>query len=334
VPGPATIPEQSPYGFTAKATDVDSASLTFSLVGAPAGAAINPVTGQFSWTPTEAQGGTGVPFAFKVRITDGTSNTDADVVLTVTEVNQAPTLLVATSQSVALGQTLTFTAAGADADIPVQALSYGLSGTVPAGASIDPASGVFTWTPTAAQAGGSFAFNVTVSDGVVTTAVAMAVNVSGPLAAIQDVLDRVKLLRNTVHDRSDRRSLDDVVDDLEDAVQARYWDGAAHLDPRRGDKVFDEIEQAVREVAKLERECDGRIPDAVLQGFVDDLVKATRLLAQTAIADAIAAHGDPRDVAKANDDLADGNRDAARGRFDDAIRGYEGAWARALKAVR
>jgi hypothetical protein len=334
VPSAATIPEQSPYGFTAQASDVDSATLTFSLVGAPAGAAIHPVSGQFSWTPTEAQGGTGVPFAFKVRVTDGTSNTDADLVITVTETNQAPTLLVATSHTVSLGQTLTFTAAGADADIPVQALGYGLSGAVPAGASINPASGVFTWTPTAAQAGGTFAFNVTVSDGVATTAVAIAVDVSGPLGAIKDVLDRVKLLRDTVHDRGDRRRLDDVVDDLEDAVQPRYWEGAAHLDAKKGDKVFDEIEQAVRELVQLQRVCRSRIPDAVLQGFVDDLVKATRLLAQTAIADAVAAQGDPRDIAKANDDLADGNRDAARGRFDDAVRDYESAWARAQKAVR
>ena len=334
VPGAATILEQSPYGFLAQATDIDSASLTFSLVGAPTGASINPATGQFSWTPTEAQGGTGLLCAVKVRVTDGTSTTDADVVLTVAEVNQAPTLLVATSQSVALGQTLSFTAVGADADVPVEALGYGLSGAVPAGASINPASGVFTWTPTAAQAGGTFAFNVTVSDGVVTTSVAIEVDVSGPLGAIQGVLDRVKLLRNTVHDRSDRRSLDDVVDDLEDAVQPRYWDGAAHLDPRRGDKVFDEIEKAVRELVQLRRECQSRIPDAVLQGFVDDLVKATRLLAETAVADAIAAHGDPRDIAKANGDLADGNRDAARGRFDDTVRDYESAWARALKAVR
>jgi hypothetical protein len=63
-------------------------------------------------------------------------------------------------------------------------------------------------------------------------------------------------------------------------------------------------------------------------------VRATRLLAETAIGDAIAAHGDRKDIAKANADLAEGNRDAARGRPDDAIRSYESAWARALKAVR
>jgi len=334
VPSAATIPEQAAYGFVAQATDVDSATLTFSLVGAPAGATINPATGQFSWAPTEAQGGTGVPFAFKVRITDGTSNTDADIAITVTEVNQAPALVVGTSQTVSLGQTLTFTALGSDADIPVQTLTYGLSGAVPAGATINPATGVFTWTPTAAQSGGAYAFNVTVSDGVTSTSVAIAVNVSGPLQIERDVLERIRTLRNATHDRSDRKSLDDVIDDLSDAVQSRYWVDASHLDPRKGDKVFDENEEAVRELAKLERECHSRIPDAVLQGFIDDLVRATRLLAETAIGDAIAAHGDRRDIAKANEDLAEGNHDAAHGRADDAIRSYESAWERAQKAVR
>ncbi len=41
-------------GFTASATDPEGGVLTFSLVGAPAGASINPVTGAFAWTPTVA----------------------------------------------------------------------------------------------------------------------------------------------------------------------------------------------------------------------------------------------------------------------------------------
>jgi hypothetical protein len=57
-------PELTEYSFLAQATDVDGPSLTFSLVGAPAGAALDPVSGRFAWTPSEAQGGTGVPYAF------------------------------------------------------------------------------------------------------------------------------------------------------------------------------------------------------------------------------------------------------------------------------
>src|SRR6185436_17550929 len=78
-PATASIPETAPYTFTASATDSDvpPQALTFSLVGAPSGAGIDPSTGVFSWTPTEAQGGSSYPFT--VRVSDGVTNTDAAI---------------------------------------------------------------------------------------------------------------------------------------------------------------------------------------------------------------------------------------------------------------
>jgi hypothetical protein len=163
VPATATINELSAYTFTAAASDVDGDALTFSLVGAPAGASINSA-GQFTWTPTEAQGGTGLPFVFKVRVSDGTANADADVTINVDEVNQPPVLAHIGDRTVLLGDTLTFTSAAADADLPAQHLSYSLTGSVPAGASVDASTGVFTWTPSAAQAGQVYAFSVRATD--------------------------------------------------------------------------------------------------------------------------------------------------------------------------
>jgi DNA/RNA endonuclease G (NUC1) len=164
VPATATTNELSPYTFTATATDVDSGTLTFSLVGAPAGATIDPTSGQFNWTPTEAQGGTGAPFSFTVSVTDGEFSDQSVVSITVGEVNSAPTLAAIGPKFVLLGGTLTFTAVGADADLPAQGLSYSLTGSVPAGASIDQTSGIFNWTPTAAQAGQVYSFGVRVTD--------------------------------------------------------------------------------------------------------------------------------------------------------------------------
>jgi hypothetical protein len=72
---------------------------------------------------------------------------------------------------------LTFTATATDADIPVQTLTYSLSGTVPAGASITSA-GVFTWTPTEAQGPGDYTFGVVVSDGSLTASQTVTVHVN------------------------------------------------------------------------------------------------------------------------------------------------------------
>jgi hypothetical protein len=166
VPASADINELAAYTFSATASDVDvpAQALTFSLVGAPSGATIDPATGVFSWTPTEAQGGTGVSYHFKVRVSDGVAVAEANVTINVNEVNQAPTLSLVGNKTVLLGSTLTFTASGADADLPAQALTYSLTGAFPSGASINPATGVFTWTPTVAQAGQTYTFGVRVTD--------------------------------------------------------------------------------------------------------------------------------------------------------------------------
>ncbi|HVG33238.1 MAG TPA: putative Ig domain-containing protein, partial [Pyrinomonadaceae bacterium] len=164
VPTDVTIPEVSPYTFTATASDVDGPALTFSLLGAPAGASINPTTGQFNWTPTEAQGGTNVPFVFKVKVSDGTESAESEIKITVTEVNQNPVLAAIGDKTVLLGSTLTFTATATDDDLPAQTLGYSLTGAVPAGASINPTTGQFNWTPSVGQVGAIYTFKVRVTD--------------------------------------------------------------------------------------------------------------------------------------------------------------------------
>src|SRR5262249_32680369 len=127
--GNKTVDEQTTLSFTAHATDSDLPvnTLTFSLVGAPAGAGIDPGTGVFSWTPTEAQGpGT---FTFKVRVTDdGSPNLFAEEQITVTvrEVNQAPVLAPVGNKSVAEGDALTFAASATDPDLPANGLTFSL----------------------------------------------------------------------------------------------------------------------------------------------------------------------------------------------------------------
>jgi hypothetical protein len=332
VPASATIDELVAYAFAAHATDVDGPSLTFSLVGAPAGASIDPVTGQFTWTPTEAQGGSGVPFHFKVRVSDGLIPVDADVTLSVSEVNQSPVLAPIGSKAVSLGGTLTFTAIGSDVDIPVQTLSYSLSGAVPAGATINPATGVFTWTPTALQSGLNYAFNVVVSDGVSSTPSAVTVSVIGPLNMEQNVLAQLVALRQTTTNSEDRKELDKAIESLTDAVNLSFWLNASHLDAKRGKKSLDDTAEVVRELSELQKNKKSTIPAAVLQGFINQLLTATRLVTLTAIGDATAAGGDPKDIAKANGDLAEGDSDAAGGKPDGAVGDYRSAWQRVSKA--
>ncbi|MBI4321465.1 MAG: PKD domain-containing protein [Chloroflexi bacterium] len=155
--GPQIVNEETLLSFTARATDPDVPAnrLTFSLdPGAPAGAAINPDTGVFNWTPTEVQGpGT---YGATIRVSDDGTPSMFDARsfnITVNEVNRPPVLAPIPSLVVDEQTPLTFVATASDPDVPANRLTYSVEGGAPAGASIDASTGVFNWTPSTLQIG-------------------------------------------------------------------------------------------------------------------------------------------------------------------------------------
>jgi plastocyanin len=160
--------------FTAVAVDPGD-TVTFTLMGAPAGAAINPATGAFTWTPTEAQAPGS--YRFTIVATDGGGLT-AEQPLTITVrpfthsfdeavlvsddvmLNGAPALTPFANLTVDADTLVQFTAVAVD---PGDTVTFTLMGA-PAGAAINPATGTFTWTPTEAQAPGSYRFTVVATD--------------------------------------------------------------------------------------------------------------------------------------------------------------------------
>ena len=73
-----------------------------------------------------------------------------------------PVLAAISNRVLTLGQTLSFTATATDVDSPPQILAFSLGAAAPAGATIDPASGLFSWTPATAPSTNSL--SVIVSD--------------------------------------------------------------------------------------------------------------------------------------------------------------------------
>jgi hypothetical protein len=126
-------------------------------------------SGTITYSPDSNYNG---PASFTYQVCDnGTTNGAADskcttgtVNVTVNPVNDAPTLNAIANQTIDVGATLSFTAVGSDIDLPAQTLSYSLTGTVPSGATINSASGAFSWTPTAAQGGQIYTLTVRVTD--------------------------------------------------------------------------------------------------------------------------------------------------------------------------
>ena len=159
--------------FSENVTGVDLADFALSSNGTGTGSVTN-LTGSGSAyyvTVSATRNGTyNLDVAQNSGIEGATGNPLADTVqsqdqsFTVVPANAAPVLNPIPNQTVDELSTLTFTAGATDGGIPANTLTYGLSGE-PAGASINPATGVFSWTPTEAQGPGTYAFNVTVSDG-------------------------------------------------------------------------------------------------------------------------------------------------------------------------
>jgi hypothetical protein len=140
-------------------------NLSYAIDSAPAGAAVDPVTGVFTWTPSEAQG----PGAYDVtiRVTDDSNPPQAATdtfIITVREVNRPPSLLPIADTAIYAGTTLAITNIATDLDVPSNTLLYDLVSAPVPNAAIDEAAGRFLFTPAALQAGETNQFTVRVRD--------------------------------------------------------------------------------------------------------------------------------------------------------------------------
>ena len=180
--GNKAVAELTALAFAVSGTDADvpEQALTYSASGLPAGATFDPATGQFNWTPAEDQG----PGSYDVTFTvsDGNLSDAETITITVGEVNAAPALNAIGNKAVAELTALAFTVSGTDADVPEQSLTYSASG-LPAGATFDPATGQFSWTPAEDQGPGSYDVTFTVSDGSLSDAETITITVGEVNAA-------------------------------------------------------------------------------------------------------------------------------------------------------
>ncbi len=170
--GDKTINELATLTFTASATDPDlpGNTLTFTLGnGAPTGASINPVTGVFTWTPTEGQGSGLYPIS--IVVTDSSLDpinphlVDSETItVRVNEVNVAPVLAGIGNKTVNELSLLAFTVGVTDVDLPANTLTFTLAPGAPPGATVNPATGAFSWTPTEAEGPGNYQITVLVTD--------------------------------------------------------------------------------------------------------------------------------------------------------------------------
>ncbi len=135
---------------------------------APNGTNVDSSTGKFTWTPSEEQG-PGL-FRFSVHAAvhaavagDKSLSDSTSLTVTVKEVDRAPILPKVADKLVPEGKTLRLELSATDPDLPANRLRYELGSDAPAGASINPDSGIIIWTPTEAQGPGTYPITVRVA---------------------------------------------------------------------------------------------------------------------------------------------------------------------------
>ncbi len=167
----APIPDQTNFELTtltitnmASDPNTPAQTLTFSLdSGAPTNAAIDPTNGVFTWTPTQEQSpGTTL---ITVRVTDSgvpPMSAAQSFTVTVLQTNLPPVLAPISNQTIHVGMTLVITNSATDPDSNM--LAFSLDAGAPGNASIDPASGIFMWTPDSSFANTTNDITVRVTD--------------------------------------------------------------------------------------------------------------------------------------------------------------------------
>ena len=158
-----TVAEGSAVSLSLAATDPDNDNLSYGATGLPTGLTIDSITSVISGTPTFDAAGT---YSITVTVTDDgvpSLNAQATFNLDVTNTNRAPVIPTQADTTVAEGSAVSLSLAATDPDN--DNLSYGATG-LPAGLTINSATGVINGTPTFDAAG---TYNVTVTatdDGV------------------------------------------------------------------------------------------------------------------------------------------------------------------------
>lgn len=188
----ATVAENQLGAYTATATIAQAgASITFSLSGTDAGLfTINPASGSVTFktapnfeAPGDANRNNAYEFVVTATAANGLSDTQA-VTISVTNVNEAPTITSGATVTVDQGQTAAYTTIATDPDAGAT-LRYSLSGTDAAVFNIAANTGVVTFksppsvnAPTDAGRDNRYDVIVTASDGTLSANQAVTITVT------------------------------------------------------------------------------------------------------------------------------------------------------------
>jgi len=163
--------------FDYKAIDPEGSAVSYTYTVTPAvtGAAVNPTTGVFTWTPAASTSGS---YQVVVFASDGVNTTPSSIATVTVTPNSKPVIAAIAEQTATENVALGFTVSATDANSDAIAYSYTVSPAIATNVpTLDAATGVFAWTPSYTQAG-TYTFTISASDGIESTTATVSVVVA------------------------------------------------------------------------------------------------------------------------------------------------------------
>jgi hypothetical protein len=161
---------------------------------------------------------------------------------------------------------------------------------------------------------------------------AFSVTVLGAYGVKSNVLAQLIALRaSTPLDQSFAVKFDYAILHLQNSLNAAYWIDQTHLQPRGGNTALNEEKLAAKELGVIMDSNQCPVDPAVLQGFINRILKSDRLLAIISIQEAASAGLNAKKIAEDLDMVAKGDEEAAAGRYANAIEHYRNAWRHAIQ---
>ncbi len=141
----------------------------------------------------------------------------------------------------------------------------------------------------------------------------------------QNVLAELFALRAGVTDRKDGERLDQAIEHLTKSLDPDLWVDQTHVETKHGERAFEEEKETVKELLHALDRKSTTLSAVVVQSLIERIVRADRLLAAMAIADA-GSSGDAKKIREVQREFARGDAEAADGHPEKAIEHYAKAW--------
>jgi len=146
-------------------------------------------------------------------------------------------------------------------------------------------------------------------------------HIAGLTDSLQALIADLTTLRTNATDKLVQVKLDDAIKHLTNAVAPNLWLDSIHPQPKGASTVFTETKGAAIDLVFLQ-----------LQADLSRLVANDRMLALTAINDAVARNAAAKSIDAARTELSKGDADVAAQQYESGLEHYRNAWSKAAGA--